>query len=284
MKKKLNKKEIIISVVSLSVFAALYILFVVALFNKLETLLYIVGLLLISVLIWNMIRPLTKKGMLIILDWIEMALSFVPFIILLSIYIASLPDDSFKTVATAISASSIGGLLTLLGVAVTIKYTQASKEEDEIKKIKPCIFPISVETWSTIAKENKSTATLRINEETTELEKGTENDEAIRFEYLFIANADISMCTFFGILVNDHLIKFDYERVILKNSNIAFIIDYYFKFKEPVESVYLILEDMLHNPYIAETNFVVTENGANKNIKKILIKSVFSIELADFFE
>lgn len=275
-KKLLLNKEAKISIISVIILLIVYVIFAVALFTRQDILSYISASLLFIALLWNMMRPLTKKGRIGISDWIDMGFSFIPTVILLVIFIAILPDE-VKTVMTAIVASTISGLLTLFGVALTIKYNRIEKEEDEIKKIKPYIFPACDDTWGAIPEEKKVEIKLVVNHLCTEIKSANTNSE---FNYQFapikIVNSDLSMCTIFGMIINKQYVFFEYSQVILKNSYLSFRIHWIFQLDNKIDSISLLLEDMLHNPYEAKVGFSVTQHSQDV-FKEIIINSVSDI-------
>ena len=62
---------------------------------------------------------------------------FVLCFLLIILLIYKIPDANLRTIVTALAAALIGGLLTLLGVMLTIKKSDEDRREDEIKKAQP---------------------------------------------------------------------------------------------------------------------------------------------------
>lgn len=62
---------------------------------------------------------------------------FILSLLLLTLIIYKIPYQTLQTIVIALSAALIGGLLTLLGVIMTIKKSDKDKKEDEIKKARP---------------------------------------------------------------------------------------------------------------------------------------------------
>lgn len=62
---------------------------------------------------------------------------FVLSFLLLTLLIYKISDQTLQTIVIALSAALIGGLLTLLGVIMTIKKSDKDRKEDEIKKARP---------------------------------------------------------------------------------------------------------------------------------------------------
>ncbi len=77
---------------------------------------------------------------------------FVLSFLLMILLIYKIPDQNLQTIVTALSAALIGGLLTLIGVMLTIKKTDKDKKEEEIKKAKP-VFTFNMLTKEPVKPE-----------------------------------------------------------------------------------------------------------------------------------
>ena len=105
----------------------LYDLFYMAIFNQWLVLTYVFGIIAVVVIFYN----LTKT----FLNGAKALQMFLPFDLLfgigLSVYlIYIIPDDDLQNVILTITAAVIGGLLTLVGVAWTIKKGDADRQAD----------------------------------------------------------------------------------------------------------------------------------------------------------
>lgn len=65
---------------------------------------------------------------------------FVLSFLLLTLLIYKIPDQTLQTIVIALSAALIGGLLTLLGVKMTIKKSDKDKKEERLNQIKPFFY------------------------------------------------------------------------------------------------------------------------------------------------
>ena len=270
--------ENLFSEIVLLAYSICFILFVVFLLNQIAVGAYICGLLILLCLFLLIVQPLTSKKRITTFDWISILFSFISFAVIASVYIASITNDNLRTSVLTITASSISGLLTLFGVGLTVKSARLDKKEDELKSIKPSIFPISETTWSGIPKEKQNIVPFSIFEEYSELKKAKNNKDSYYLRSMLIANSDMSLSVLYGISINDKIIKSKYESVLLKNGFYMFIIDYKFVLKEPIKNVSLLLEDVLQNTYVANMNYEIDMSRKN-GPKEILIKSVISIDL-----
>ena len=77
---------------------------------------------------------------------------FVLSFLLMILLIYKIPNPNLQTIVTALSAALIGGLLTLLGVMLTIKKTDKDRKEEEIKKAKP-VFTFNMLTKEPVKPE-----------------------------------------------------------------------------------------------------------------------------------
>lgn len=85
-----------------------------------------------SVLV-NRKDPKAYPNFLIVVDFV---LSFL----LMTLLIYMIPNESLQIIVTALSASLIGGLLTLLGVIITIKKSDKDRKEERLSQIKPFFY------------------------------------------------------------------------------------------------------------------------------------------------
>ena len=263
-------------IITISAYAFCYVLFIIFLFIQSSVGLYICGLLMLLLLPLMIIQPLISNKRITPFDWVTIIVSFVSFIVIASIYISTIPDNNLRTTTLTLTASSLSGFLTLFGVGLTVKHTRLDKKEDELKSLKPNIFPIAETTWNGLEKEKRNLVPFDVSEEHSELKRATKSKGSYYLKYLLIANSDVSLSVLFGILINGKIIKSKYETVLLKNSFYCFSIDYKFVLKEKLNDVSLILEDMLHNTYIARMNYEIDVKRTDGSTE-IMIKSVLDI-------
>ena len=270
-------------IITLTVYAVCYFLFIIFLLTVKVVGLYICGLLMLFCLPLLIVQPLVSDKKIRLFEWISVSICFVSFIVIASIYIASIPEENFRVALLTLTSSSIGGLLTLFGVGLTVKYARLERKEEELKRLKPNVFPISETTWAGLQQDKKTKVLFEINEEWSEPKKTKSSDKSSYYlESMLIGNSDISLSVLCGILINGKLIKSKYDTVLLKNSFYLFIIDYRFQLPEEIKTVSLILEDMLHNLYEASMNFEVSpEKKKGSKSMELSIKSVFDISIVE---
>lgn len=118
----------------------LYDFLYMAIFNQWLVLEYILGVLSIIIIFTNLTRALLSENKIIM--WM------LPFDLVLgiglSVYlIYILPEPSLQTIMTAIISAIYGGIITLVGVAWTIKHNKDERKQDEIEANRPIIFPFN---------------------------------------------------------------------------------------------------------------------------------------------
>lgn len=233
-----------------------------------------------SCFILAMINPLLAKFKTGLFEIITAVWSSVVFVLIAVAYIYYIPNEKLSEIILTLVSSTLGGFLTLLGVGLTIKHSRMVKKEDEIKALKPSVFIIDDSTWKTIPKDKKISTKIGINDDFTDFKRADKTKMRYELAPLLITNSDVSICDVYGLMVNEQLIKFEFERVLPKNTLNKLTIDYQFETAENIESVDIVLEDALHNVYLGCTNFEI-EQKRNSNVKRIKIKSILDITIVD---
>ena len=233
-----------------------------------------------SCFVLAIINPLLSKHKTDLFDIVTAVWCSIVFALLAVSYMFFIPDEKLSNITLTVVSSTIGGFLTLLGVGLTIKHAKLTKEEDEIKALRPTIFMIDESTWKTIPKDKKIVTKIGVNDEFSDFKRADKTKERYELSPMFIANSDLSLCDVYGIMINEQLIKFQFERVLPKNSLSKLSFEYQFEFDEDIESVSIILEDVFHNAYIAYANFEISKKQ-NSMVKKIRILSVMDIVIVD---
>ena len=173
----------------------------------------------------------------------------------LTIYlIYIIPNENLQQIVIPIVSAVYGGLLTLVGVAWTIRKSDKDRKEEEIKKAKPLIFISSLETTSVdnktlikkvlLSKQNKGT-----------LKKSDNDSPCYNLHYILINNSDYSHVAIRGFVINKDYHLYDFGQVLPKNTTILLINDYKFKFKGKISYVAILIQDMMDNLYELELNF-----------------------------
>lgn len=179
-----------------------------------------------------------------------------------------LNGESFEYFIT-IYASAIGGIITLAGVAWTIKATAKEKEEEEIKKAKPVVFianPMNVNP----DRENPIYRTMYSNRCRGDIEKvSNKKNKFYTLPIISISNSDYSHCTVIGFRVNGEHHIYDIGQVLPKNSLMRLYSDFKFKLKEDIKYVAILLMDMLENIYELEVNVEIDKYRKEHTIKVI---------------
>lgn len=199
----------------------------------------------------------------------------------LTIYLVYLiPNKELQSIVIPIVAAVYGGLITLTGVAWTIRWSEKNRENEELKALRPLVF---ISKPGSIHGNIKPDSTWIVDS----LDKGDlvtcePGAGAIRFNYFQLVNSDNSYCTFRGVLINNkHYHWFDHGKVLDKKENVIISLGNYFKFEDEITEVYLILEDMLDNIYIMQVEFKV-EYHDSEGTKTITLVSAYRPELVEF--
>lgn len=269
-RKNPNWLQIIFSIV----YIFTYFAFVVCLVRHWAVGLYILGLLLLAGVFIEFLSSLLSKGKLKMMDWICMCVSFVSFVVILSIYIAGIPQDNLRTVITALASSSLGGLLTLTGVGLTVKYTRIYREEENVERIKPHMFTVGTNFWMNLPKEKHNVTYPEIDRACLRNEEPGDIHYSITL--MRLGNSDISISILRGLFINDKFIRFKYEIPLTKESyNELIFRDFNMYEKDEIHSISLLCEDIMENKYLIKLGFEIDERG---NVKFIKIKSCFNPE------
>ena len=202
--------------------------------------------------------------------------------ILITIYlIFLLPNDSgLQTIAATIIAAVYGGLLTLVGVAWTIKDADAKRKEDldrvekerkedwqriedqrredERKKFRPIVNVFA----GTCINEEYETIRASWLKDTSGISKNATEELKVvnKIQNPFFRNTDFSNVYVWGIKINGNLTHFRSIRYIRKEG--YFCIDFsnvFIHTKEPIKTISLVLEDLLENLYELPLEFTLSQ-------------------------
>lgn len=106
-------------------------------YSNIELFAYISGslaiLLLIAYVLYDLIYS-DDKGL---FEYIGIGYNFFVSVVVCAFMIANIKDDKIQTIILSLAAAIYGGLLTLIGVAWTIKKSDRDRKEDEEKKAIP---------------------------------------------------------------------------------------------------------------------------------------------------
>ena len=278
--RKRRVKKLLPSLIILCAYAIAYLVMIIALANKNAVMAFMSSLVILICSILLIAKPLTTNEKMGAWGWIEAIVYFTISIILISVYIFSIVPEESKTTAITILSTFIGGLIALYGTGITIKYSRIDKREDELKRIRPNVIPISDNSWQRISSDRKFSFATDINEELSTLKKAEKKTSSIEFEPIRLANLGETIVTVYGVIVNGELIKFDYEAVLIKDSFNELLIRYCFDYSEEIDEIILIIEDVQRNSYFAKMRYTI---GKRKNSlkTKIEITSILDLKMID---
>lgn len=268
-------------IITVTVEAISYVIFIISLFNSNEISLSISGLLIVATLLISFIIPILQREKILIIDWIFMLISLVGFVVLLSCYISTIPIDNLRITILQISAASIGGLLTLSGVGLSLKYTRIYKEEDRIEELKPHLYIIGEMRWSSLPKEKRTETVIDFADDCKESLAVAFNFE-YKIRFLRIGNSDLSIAILRGLRFNNEILRFKYELPLTKDSQTSIYFDSFIVgLNEELTHISLLCEDIMQNEYVIELGFDIDERGASS---EILFKSAHIPQRCEFDE
>lgn len=181
----------------------LYDFLYMSIFNKWLVWEYIFGVLATIIIFYNLTKSFLNEYNAV--KWM------MPFDLILgvglSIYlIYIIPDQSLQTIMTAVVSALYGGLLTLTGVAWTIRHTNEEKRESELKSIRPFVYPFNAFNDF----DSKQLVTLQFVDDKTEKSKS---------RYIgMIKNTDSGILISKELVVDDERFFIKYGDVLDKNS------------------------------------------------------------------
>lgn len=211
----------------------LYDLLFMAIFNQWRVMIYIFGLLSIVIIFTNIIGVFLSEN--------KLLNKMIPFDLLvgagLSVYlIYILPNEQLKTIVTAVVAALYGGILTLVGVAWTIRHSDKERKDEEKKKAKP-IF-----TFNMVLDEIKDIRTKKVCFDVA--------DNGIEYECHVVAELENSDHALFEVKRVFHDGKWngvEGNTVVLPNKTVYFV-----RFNDDVNNLFLEVKDGLDNSYYYE--------------------------------
>lgn len=227
------------------------------------------------------ILPLTRKSKMPWWAIVGMLLCLMLLIYAVIVFCAVVPEK-FQTATTSVLAASVGGLFTLYGVGLTIKDSRMQKEEDGVEKAKPNVFVVSNEKLNAKDGLTKNNICPDINISLSTLKPAKDQKDFYSFAPFSLANSDLAMCTFQGVTINNSLaIVFQYDNVLLKGSKNRLTVDYDFDLEEDLQSIELVLGDMLGNLYSCNVSFNTKTSGKKKKKTTISILGVCGLAPID---
>ncbi len=184
----------------------------------------------------------------------------------ISVYLMYIiPNQTLQNIIIPIVSAIYGGLLTLVGVALTIKQSNADKKEDEIKKAKPLVFVLDKESRKHLGSQIER-KTMFSETQNGSLESAKDGEKSYCLHYFGLANSDYSYCTVRGFVINRDYHFYDYGQVLAKNVKMNFRSDFKFKYNKEIKYVAILLQDMMDNYYELEVQFKLI-GDTNKTIQ-----------------
>lgn len=168
-------------------------------------------------------------------------------------------DNSLRDIITTIVAAVYGGLLTLVGVAWTIRKGDKDRRKDEIEKFKP-VFWILMDDKSL----NKKILDFRLdlNRFAEEIQNNSNNSNWVSIRNFYIQNSDKTAFFIYGFLINGKIYEVNNKFVVNKDDIVKFFVhDYHI---EQLNNFYIIVEDLIGNLYMCRFRF---DNESNHEIR-----------------
>lgn len=168
-------------------------------------------------------------------------------------------DNSLRDIITTIVAAVYGGLLTLVGVAWTIRKGDKDKHEDDIEKFKPAFWVLTNDKTL-----NKGVFDFRSELiGFSEIIHNNSNDcNWVSIGNFSIQNSDKTVFFIYGFLINEKIYEVNNKFVVNKDDMVRFFVqDYHI---EKLNIFYIIVEDLIGNLYKCCFRF---DNESNHEIR-----------------
>lgn len=172
--------------------------------------------------------------------------------------------DGYQTFVT-LFASFLGGGLTLLGVAWTIRKADDDRKQSEEQRAKPLVFICNPQMTS-INKEELMEGILLSKRNIGSLKNAEADKVAFILPQIVVSNSDYSHVVLRGFRINDEYHLYDHGQVLPKNKAFNLHSDFRFEHSNKIEYIAMLLQDMLENIYELELNFSISKRGKNKII------------------
>ena len=232
---KNSKYNRIVSFIAFVIGIALSILSVVFSFAGFVLSLYICGTIGVFILVAHVIYDLICNQNQKPFDYISSGFEFLVSIIACAFMIANITDNKIQTIILSLSAAVYGGLLTLIGVAWTIKKADKDRKEDEIKKERP------VFSYNMLKKEpNIDDAIPKFCFSDT-----FEKNEYKCDVFVEIENSNRSAFEMKRVFHDNNWVELEGNRVVLPNAKCILN----FRFTDFPQKIFLEVEDLLKNKH-----------------------------------
>ena len=174
-------------------------------------------------------------------------------------------DEQSFSIFIPVYSYVVGGMLTLGGVAWTIRKSEIDKRLDDIKRSKPVVF-IYDKTMMEELGEKPVLKTLLSHKKYGTLEIALRNEKAFTVSEFLIHNSDYSHVAVKGFKINEEFHVFDIIQVLPKNATVKLQNSFRFRFDDKIEYVAILLEDMMENLYELEVEFQIVDGRLDVQI------------------
>lgn len=167
-------------------------------------------------------------------------------------------DNSLRDIITTIVAAVYGGLLTLVGVAWTIRKGDKDRHEDEVEKFKPAFWIFTNDEKPNILFDFRS----NLNRFSEAIQNNYNNYNWVSIGNFSIQNSDKTAFFIYGFLIDEKIYEVNNKFVVNKDNIVRFFVqDYHI---EQFNIFYIIVEDLIGNLYKCRFLF---NNESNHEIK-----------------
>ncbi|MCH5151551.1 MAG: hypothetical protein J1F65_02695 [Clostridiales bacterium] len=161
------------------------------------------------------------------------------------IYLIPERFDNLQTIVTAVVAAVYGGLLTLIGVAWTIRQQEKIRQDEEKKKYRPVVVVTIVAN-----QESKAIPLTEFPENKISYTKS----EALSYETyinpIIIRNTEFTPFYIYGIMVDDICVLTEIKIYIDRGGSFVISCEQQFVYtKDEIHSIALLTQDLLGNFY-----------------------------------
>ena len=156
-----------------------------------------------------------------------------------------IPNESIQEIVLTIVSALYGGMLTLVGVAWTIKRQDDIHQEQEIKAYRPIVL-----VQTNIPNETKVFKINKLNCDTITFEANKTNKISTYIQTIFLHNTDFAHFYLLGLIINEEKILIETKQYIHKDD--AFAITFSRKILysiSDIDTVSLYVQDLLGNYY-----------------------------------
>lgn len=224
---------------------------------------FILGGLIMVIIFYNLSRAFINGNRIFNFGLIQ---DFIVGIALTVYLIYIIPNQDLQNIIIPIVSAVYGGLLTLVGVAWTIRKSDSDRKQEEEQKAKPLVFVCDPKSTS-VRSEDLIRGILHSDNTNGTLKKAPGNKTAYTLPQILIDNSDYSHVIIRGFRVNDDFHLYDYGQVLPKDEVIYLKSDFRFEYTDEIIYVSIILQDMLENLHELILNFSIVKDGKDKVIK-----------------